>query len=109
MGLGYDGQLGHVQERLEAATHKIRHGRLGRVRTLEHLRDVQPLGQRVRCPMLVERLAVHAVGKAFHHERAIRHDRQCVRRHLQIEANELTLGDAHVRPEYLVEITDGYA
>ena len=89
--------------------HKIRYGRLGLVRTFAYLRDAQPLGQRVRGPMLVERLAVHAVGKAFHHERAVRHARQRVRRQLQIEANELTLGDTHLRPKHLVEIADGYA
>ena len=54
--------------------------------------------------MLVERLGGDAVRKALHHERAVGHRRQDVRRDLRVVAEQIAFGQLLLRPEHLVQV-----
>ena len=56
--------------------------------------------------VLIERLAVDAVGIALHDERAVVHDGKDVRRDAHVVAHQIALGDFQLRPEHFAQIAD---
>ena len=56
--------------------------------------------------VLIERLAVDAVRKALHDERAVVHDREDVRRDAHVVAHQIALGNLQLRPEHLAQVAD---
>ena len=54
--------------------------------------------------LLIERLARDAVRKPLHDQRSIHHDRQEIRRHFHVVAEQLSLRDLQIGPEHLREV-----
>ena len=97
---------GHPRQGLEGPADEIGNTGVPALEALAHRHHADPVGQLVRRPVLVEPLAVDAVGEALHDEGAVGDNGQQVRRHAQVEPHQVPLGQPRPGPEHLVQVAD---
>ena len=70
------------------------------------LADLDPLRSRIGRALHVEEVAFRTVRVALHHHRAIDDVRQQHGRNVDVILNEISLGNAQLGPEELVEVSE---